>query len=173
MNIIIKCLLGCAITISSMAYAGKKEDAVVYVMKSPVQFSEDSKVPGNVKKECKLGQKLANFIRDYGEDYDVPVKFEGDKELPAGAVKLTLAITDAVAGGNAITGHRKFVSVMGSIPGADGADVTFEALRVSGGGMFGAFKGNCAVLGRTTKPLGKDIAKWLRKPKNGAELGDL
>jgi hypothetical protein len=29
------------------------------------------------------------------------------------------------------------------------------------------------VLGRTVKALGKDIATWLAKPQDGAELGDL
>ena len=34
--------------------------------------------------------------------------------------------------------------------------------RNSGGGFGGGFKGSCSVLGRCTKALGKDIAKWLR-----------
>ncbi|WP_221894969.1 hypothetical protein [Bathymodiolus japonicus methanotrophic gill symbiont] len=46
---------------------------------------------------------------------------------------------------------------------------TFTANR----GFMGAYKGTCALLGRCTKALGKDIAEWLNNPVGGASLGDM
>lgn len=169
------CMLGCMIVLANISFASAKdkESAVTYVIKTPTPFSEDSNIAPNIKKECKLGEKLANFIIDYGEDYDIPIKFEGGSDTPKDAVALTVEITDAVAGGNAFTGHRKYTTITGFIPGQGDSKISFDAMRYSGGGAFGGFKGNCAVLGRTTKVLGKDVAKWLRKRKDGAQLGDL
>ena len=48
----------------------------------------------------------------------------------------------------------------------------FTAARRSGGGMYGAFKSSCSVLGRTVKVLGRDVANWLKHPVDGAHLGD-
>ena len=45
-------------------------------------------------------------------------------------------------------------------------------MRVSGGGAFGLYKGSCTVLGSTVKVLGRDVSNWLKKPVNGAHLGD-
>lgn len=175
MNLTFKCILAFLIVIANISIASAKgnKDAVTYVIKTPIPFSESSNIAPNIKKECKLGEKLANFILAYGEDYDIPVKFKGATDIPEDAVNLTVEITDAVAGGNAFIGHRKYTTINGSIPGEGNSKITFDAMRYSGGGAFGGFKGNCAVLGRTTKVLGKDIAKWLRKTKDGAQLGDL
>lgn len=173
MNAAYKFFLIFAMVIIGTSALAKKESSVTYVINSPVPFADDSQIMGNIKKECKLGQKLANFIMDYGADYDIPVKFTGAKDLPADAVKLTVEITESVAGGNAFIGHRKYTAIRGHIDGEGKSKIAFDAMRVSGGGAFGGFKGNCAVLGRTTKALGKDVAKWLRKPTDGAQLGDL
>jgi hypothetical protein len=49
----------------------------------------------------------------------------------------------------------------------------FKARRYSGGGMFGGYKGTCAILGRCVRTLGSDVAKWLSHPKSKAMLGNL
>jgi hypothetical protein len=49
----------------------------------------------------------------------------------------------------------------------------FKARRYSGGGMFGGYKGTCAILGRCVKTLGRDVAEWLAHPASQAVLGDL
>jgi hypothetical protein len=49
----------------------------------------------------------------------------------------------------------------------------FKARRYPGGGMFGGYKGTCAILGRSVKALGKDVAEWLAHPTSQAVLGDL
>jgi hypothetical protein len=40
-------------------------------------------------------------------------------------------------------------------------------------GAFAGFKDSCSVLGRTVKAIGSDIADWLLKPSEDADLGDL
>jgi hypothetical protein len=49
----------------------------------------------------------------------------------------------------------------------------FKARRYSGGGMFGGYKGTCAILRRCVKTLGKDVAEWLAQPTSQAVLCDL
>lgn len=150
-----------------------KAEGPTYVVKNPVPFAEGSAIAGNIKKECKLGEKLADFIVAYGKDYNINIIQEGSADTPSEAIPLTVEITESVSGGNAFVGHRKYTAITGHIPGESNATIKFDAMRVSGGGMFGGFKGSCAVLGRTTKVLGKDVARWLRKPEDGAQLGDL
>ena len=49
---------------------------------------------------------------------------------------------------------------------------SFCAKRINGGGPFGQFKGTCAIVGRSAKVIGRDIAGWLEKPTQDAKLGD-
>ena len=48
----------------------------------------------------------------------------------------------------------------------------FTAGRYTGGGAFGAYKGTCSLLGRVAKRIGKDVALWLKDPRDGAHMGD-
>ncbi|MCL9779012.1 hypothetical protein KCG51_08365 [Neisseria subflava] len=41
--------------------------------------------------------------------------------------------------------------------------------RNSSGGMFGAYKSSCAVLNRTSKVLGSDIAQWIVNEQKNAQ----
>jgi hypothetical protein len=49
---------------------------------------------------------------------------------------------------------------------------SFRAKRFSTGGMFAGFKGTCSIIGRCTKAIGEDIARWLEVPTANAKLGD-
>ncbi|MBI3171217.1 MAG: hypothetical protein HYZ32_01320 [Hydrocarboniphaga effusa] len=69
-------------------------------------------------------------------------------------------------------GHYKGVTVTGKLFQNGKQTGSFVATRKSGGGAFGGFKGSCAVLGRCSETIGKDIAKWLAAPTEGAKLGD-
>ena len=48
----------------------------------------------------------------------------------------------------------------------------FTAERFSGGGVFGGYKGTCAIVGRCAKAIGKDISIWLQNPGKNSRLGD-
>lgn len=147
--------------------------AADYVVPRPVPYSEDSDIASNIKAECALGDKLAQFIATYAEKRGSDITFaeQVDENTPGRA--LVIEIRDALSIGNAWTGHRKSVSVRGKLFVDGQLTGSFKGRRDSMGGMFAGYKGSCSVLGRTVKSLGEDIALWLQSPSMGAELGDL
>ncbi len=90
-----------------------------------------------------------------------------DQAAQAGKGRVLLVqISDAISSGNAFIGHRKAVVVKGRLI-EDGKEIAaFTGTRSSMGGAFGGFKGSCSVLGRCLETLAKDIATWMRNPRN-------
>jgi len=74
-------------------------------------------------------------------------------------------------GGGAFSGP-KWMSVRGALHENGKVIGSFCAKRINGGGPFGQFKGTCAIVGRSAKVIGRDIAGWLEKPTQDAKLGD-
>ncbi|MFC5742458.1 hypothetical protein [Dyella tabacisoli] len=145
----------------------------VVLIQRPVPFNEDADIPGAVKRECKLEEKLPDSIAKYGRDTGIKTEFAAEVASDHAGRVLVMEITSAVADGNSFTGHHKAMSVKGKLY-QDGQLVgNFKGRRTSMGGVFGEFKGNCGVLERTSNELGEDIAKWLAAPKMDAKLGDL
>jgi hypothetical protein len=139
----------------------------------PVPFSEDNEIAGNIKRECDLGDKLAQFIAEFADTKGVSTRFVASDAEPGEGRFLAIEIRDAVSMGNAFIGHRKSTSVRGKLF-EDGELVgSFRARRDSMGGAFAGYKGSCSVLGRTVKALGQDIGAWLAAPSMDADLGDL
>jgi hypothetical protein len=136
-------------------------------LQRPVPYSEDNDISDTIKAECKIGEQLADFIKQYSS---VPVEFT---QAPATTGRvLQLEIVDAVSMGNAFLGHQKYTKAKGTLF-QDGTKVaSFKARRNSMGGAFAGFKGSCSVLGRTVEALGEDIGGWLASPRDGASLGD-
>lgn len=133
----------------------------------PVPFADDNDISDAIKSECRIGEQLADYVKEYSS---VPVEFS-DTVADTGRV-LQLEIVDAVSMGNAWMGHQKFTKVRGTLL-EDGAKVaSFKGRRNSMGGAFAGFKGSCSVLGRTVQVLAEDIAGWLAAPSDGATLGD-
>lgn len=154
-----------AIVASSAASA-----ATVYVPR-PVPYDEDADIAGNIKRECRINEQLADYIREFAPA-GTTIEFYTDAP-PADGQVLDVVIRDAVSSGNAFVGHRKFVSVRGELRDGDAVTASFKGRRDSMGGMFAGYKGSCSVLGRTVKALGKDIGEWLASPSKDADLGDL
>lgn len=147
---------------------GNAAAAQVVQLQRPVPYAEDNDISDAIKSECRIGDQLADFIKEYA---NVPVEFT-DVPGTSGRV-LQLEITDAVSMGNAFLGHQKYTKVKGTLLDEDGRKVaSFKARRNSMGGTFAGFKGSCSVLGRTVKAIGEDIGAWLDAPKDGATLGD-
>jgi hypothetical protein len=86
---------------------------------------------------------------------------------------LELEIYEAVSDGNAFMGHHKSMAIKGKL--YEGGEVigNFKDRRISMGGAFGQFKGNCSVLERITNEIGSDVGTWLKEPTKNAKLGDL
>ena len=137
-----------------------------------IRFKKGSRIATNIKNECALQTKLSNFVEAYsvGDGIGV-VRVRKATRKTKGKV-LVMNITDAVSSGNAFIGHRKFVSMKGTLYNNGKKQASFTAARISGGGAFGGFKGSCDVLGRTVKVLGQDVSLWLKHPVNGAHLGN-
>lgn len=137
-----------------------------------IPYKKGGRIARNIKRECKLNIQLSQFIDEYADSYGINVvRASNVKKSDAGKV-LIVEITDAISSGNAFIGHRKSTNIVGTLYNNGKSMGSFEGLRVSGGGAFGGFKGSCSVLGRTVKALGKDVANWLKNPRDNAFLGD-
>ena len=134
-----------------------------------VPFKRGADIDSKIKAECSLGTKLSGFVKSYSDQQGVGVMRK--KRIGKQRNRLVLTINSAVSKGNAFTGHRKATEISGVLYKKGKKVSKFTATRYSGGGFMGAYKGSCSVLGRTVKALGKDTAKWLKKPVNGARLG--
>ncbi|MFK8016709.1 MAG: hypothetical protein AB8G17_14845 [Gammaproteobacteria bacterium] len=146
--------------------------ADVIVAPQDVPFGADTMVRDKVRDECNLEGKIAKFIVDFGKkkkDYTIV------SERPASGAYhvLTAEIVEVVGAGGGAWSGAKAVKVKGQLATSSGEVIgTFSAGRYSGGGAFGGYKGTCAILGRCTKAIGKDIAQWLENPRMNSMLGD-
>lgn len=138
-----------------------------------VPYAENNDVAGKIKHECRINEQLSEYIVEYAEEHKVATKVVDATDATMPGRVLVVEITDAISRGNAFIGHRKATSVRGTLY-QDGQKVaSFVGERDSMGGAFAGFKGSCSVLGRTVKALGSDIAEWLAKPTDDAQLGDM
>lgn len=166
-----------AALLCGMAFAAEAADggAASNAVNVPtvVPFGQDAVIAGAIKRECKLGEKLSDFIKTYGQEDGLTITQVAQDSPGSNGRSLVLEISDSVAEGNAFIGHHTHTTVKGKLY-QDGAEIgNFIGRRNSMGGAFGGFKGNCSVLGRTVKALGQDIAGWLTQPGKDGMLGDL
>jgi len=139
-----------------------------------IPYSKGSAIKKAIKLDCtELQAKLSTFIRNYSASNGIGVVQKKKVSKKDKGKVLVVEITDAVSSGNAFIGHRKAVTVNGTLYNNGKNIGNFRGMRQSGGGFMGGFKGSCSVLGRTVKALGSDIGTWLTQPTEGAMLGDL
>jgi hypothetical protein len=138
----------------------------------PIEFNKDAYIRDAVKQECNLIGKLTQFIDKNAAAQYARIITNSDP-IPADAQVLNIEIeqVDGAAGG-AWSGS-KAVLIKGVLTKNGKKLGDFKARRYSGGGMFGGYKGTCAILGRCVRTLGSDVAKWLSHPKSKAMLGNL
>lgn len=141
-------------------------------LQASTPYAKTAQVREAVKKDCQLDTKLPGFIRDYASANGLEVKLEsGALDTRKGKV-LLLEITDVKAAGGGAWSGAKSMSVAGKLYDSGKLVGDFTAMRYSGGGFFGGYKGTCSIVGRCSKTLGKDIATWLEHPAKNAHLGD-
>lgn len=142
-------------------------------MMSSIPYQKGNKIRNVIKNECtNLGNKLANFTQSFSQQKGIEISLTNSVKTNTAGKILKLEISDAVSQGNAFIGHRKFVEISGSLWKNGKKVASFDGQRSSGGGFGAGYKSSCAVLERCVKALGKDIAKWLGNPQDGASIGE-
>jgi len=132
-----------------------------------VPFAKEARVPEKVRSECHLDTRVPAYLGEYAPDIELV-----DGKLGKSGRVLELRIADVHGPGGGAFSGPKWMAVTGVLR-ENGREIgSFSAKRYSGGGVFGSYKGTCAILARCAKAIGKDIAGWLRNPQKDAQLGD-
>ena len=150
----------------------KKYSGTGTLVIKPIKFSKTAHVRDAVKNECNLDGKLTQFIEKNASTQYAQILTDS-KVMPKSAQVLTVEIEEVQGGGGGAWSGGKMVLVNGTLTQRGKVLGSFKGRRYSGGGMFAAYKGTCAIFGRCVKVLGKDIAVWLKQPTENAALGDL
>ena len=138
----------------------------------PIAFKKDAYIRDAVKQECDLDGKLSQFIKENAAGQYANIVTDSNTDS-ADAQILTMEIEEVQGAAGGAWSGAKSVVIKGSLSQNGKMLGDFKARRYSGGGMFGGYKGTCAILGRCVKTLGKDVAEWLAHPTPQAVLGDL
>lgn len=165
-------LSGCASQGSKSASQPIQTSGTGTLIIKPIAFKDESYIRDAVKQECDLDGKLNQFIKESAaRNYATILTDTEIGPADAKVLKVTIEEVEGAAGG-AWSGP-KTVTITGTLT-ENGKELgDFKARRYSGGGMFGAYKGTCAILGRCVKTLGRDVAEWMTHPTAKAVLGDL
>ena len=108
---------------------------------------------------------MSKSLQETAAKSDITVVRDGKKQ----GTYADIAITSAMSAGNAFIGHAKGMAVSATLY-VDGKQVGKKTFtRNFSGGMFGAYKSSCAVLNRTSKVLGSDIAQWVVREQKNAQ----
>ncbi len=130
---------------------------------SKVPYLDETTLPTKIVSECTaLGTKLAASLHEFSTKYGVETVLVDELDPRSEGRVFQVQITNALSRGNAFIGHHKSVSARGElfIDGESRGIANFT--RDSSGGFGAGFKGSCSVLGRCSRTLGNDFAKWLR-----------
>jgi hypothetical protein len=146
--------------------AALAEGAKVKVPRT-IGFTAESGASDKVKAECKLETKVTHFLNSFSSQVELVDGNPGKQGRT-----LHLEISEVHAPGGGAWSGAKSMSVKGTLRENGKKVASFTAKRFSGGGFLGGYKGTCSIIGRCAKVIGKDIAKWLENPKDGAHLGD-
>jgi hypothetical protein len=169
--VLLAVLSGCATNGNKPPQAEQHSGTGTLIIK-PVAFKNDAYIRDAVKQECDLTGKLAQFVEQFAASHYASIVTDSNT-APSDAQVLTMEIEEVQGAAGGAWSGAKSVVVKGSLSQKGKLLGDFKARRYSGGGMFGGYKGTCAILGRCAKALGKDVAEWLDHPTSQAVLGDL
>ncbi len=129
-----------------------------------VPYASEGVFPENVVRECtQLGTKIASFTKQFADENGTAVELVPAIDFSSAPSALRIEIVDVVSRGNAFLGHSKSMAVKLELLAAGRVQAKTTLSRHSMGGFGAGYKGSCAVLGRVTKALGKDVAAWLQR----------
>ncbi|WP_244145336.1 hypothetical protein [Paraburkholderia mimosarum] len=135
------------------------------LLETPVTYAPDAGVVQKIKDECHIEDMLTRHVgtalRKINKTGDGTIASEAD----AGDAKvLRLQITHVLGVGGGAWSGPKATTVSADL--IEGGKVTRHTKinRWSVGGVWGAFKGSCSILDRTTIVISKDLSRWVRDP---------
>lgn len=162
------------VVFASLYLSAVNADEGVLNLQKSVPYKPGITVPADVKLECELPKKLAEYTQSAVEhDFATINAVEAPAKDGAGrTLIMQIAGVDAAAGG-AYTG-KKGMSIEGVLWEKGKQIGNFQATRYSGGrrSSFNPYPGTCKMLRYDAQTLGKDVAKWLRNPSMDARLGE-
>ena len=129
-----------------------------------IPYAEDHRIAKKITDECgDLGIKLSDFLVQFAKKKGIEVKQVAELNQADAGRNLVIEITDAVSRGNAFIGHQKYMEARAElfVNGESKGEQFYH--RDSMGGFGAGYKSSCAVLGRTSKALGKDFSVWLQE----------
>jgi len=139
-----------------------------------IVFAKKSAVRKAVRDECRLPEKLAEFIDEYAAEHYGHVLTNTDlATVPANTEVLKVKYVEVLGGAGGVWSGGKYISIAGVLKKNEIILGDFKARRTCGGGMFGAYKGTCSIMKGCLKALGKDVAEWLQHhPEKNDVLGE-
>lgn len=148
---------------SATAFAGERRKVL---LETPVTYASGAGVVERVKDECHIDDLLAHRVGDALARLNRTGEGTIDvNSAPGDAQVLRLQISYVMGvGGGAWTGP-KAISLSADL--LDGGKVVRHAKfkRWSVGGVWGAFKGTCSILDRTSLIISKDLRRWVHNPR--------
>jgi hypothetical protein len=129
----------------------------------PATFGETSGVTEAVRDKCKVQEELPEEIASRSP---VPVALAENTE---GAARLlNLEITSIFAPGGGRYSGAKQIVVHGEIVQSGQVTASFDVKRTTTRATR-----TCAMLDKIQTAISKDVNKWLKNPKMGAQLGEM
>ena len=132
---------------------------------SPVDFEDRKSVRDAVEAECELQTKVPAYIEAYARKHS-SVRLAPDAKDSRGRV-LRVTIAEVEESGPA---GPKALTIDGELLENGRVIGTIRARRTSIGGPLVGFRGQCGILHRCAKALGRDVARWLEAPAMNVEL---
>ena len=133
-------------------------------LKTPIEFANRGDVRDAVLDECRLQEKLQQFITEFSAARNITIEPSNGSVDGASGKVLVIEITDVYAPGGGAYSGGKAVTIEGELTENGASLGNLRARRISGGGAFAAFKGTCDILGRDVQTLGDDVSQFLVDP---------
>lgn len=162
--------LALLMTCASLPLTSLAAGSITIAKQAP--YAQQMSVPDAVRAECNLPARVSEFVKEFADkNYDKVILADNVSAKTPGQA-LSMKIVGMTGTGGGAWSGPKHVTIEGTLWENGKVKGTFTAMRYSGGGAFGGYKGTCAILGRCVKAIGKDVGGWLLAPGMNTKLGD-